>query len=263
MIEPDTSQIQSLSVMERFGYRLANWCNQQLKVPFIYWNACFMYALIWFGLSRRLFVKGLDNIKTLNPDSRILIAANHRTFFDFFVTTWVNFDRTNLPRKIYFPVRSNFFYDNPLGMLINFVMGGFAMFPPIFRDTKKKQFNRYSIDRIIFELENAGVTVGFHPEGTRNKNKDPYSFLPVKPGIGEVIKRAPQAQTIPVFIIGMSNRYIIEVFKNIFAPTRYPIYVCYGTPLSFSESEQNSQEIADQVMAAIVSLSKEHKKSVE
>jgi 1-acyl-sn-glycerol-3-phosphate acyltransferase len=265
MIKPSSSQIQSLSFVERFAYRAANLCNQTVKVPFIYWNACFMYILIWFGLSRRLYVSGLDNIKEITPDSRIIIAANHRTFFDFFVTTWVNFDRTNLPRKIYFPVRSRFFYDNLFGVIINFVMGGFAMFPPVFRAKDKKDFNRYSIDRIIFELDRAGVTIGFHPEGTRNKSLDPYSFLPGKPGIGEVILRAKQAETIPVFIIGMGNRYLVEVYRNIFKPSQHPIHVRYGKPLQFSkekEEEEGATNVANKVMNAIVELSNEHKKEI-
>ena len=55
-----------------------------------------MYALIWFGLSRRLTVEGLDNIDHLDERSSVLISSNHRTFFDFFVVTWVNFDRTKV-----------------------------------------------------------------------------------------------------------------------------------------------------------------------
>ena len=198
----------------------------------------------------------------LNPESRIIIAANHRTFFDFFVTTWVNFDRTNLPRKIYFPVRSRFFYDNPIGVLINFVMGGFAMFPPVFRAKEKKDFNRYAIDRIVFELDRAGVTIGFHPEGTRNKSPDPYNLLPGKSGIGEVILRAKQAQTVPVFIIGMGNRYIVELFRNIFSPSSHPIHVRYGKPLKFSSNADDATTVTNKVMQAIANLASEHKQSV-
>jgi 1-acyl-sn-glycerol-3-phosphate acyltransferase len=263
MIEPSPSQIKLLSNIERRSYKFANWCNQKLKGPFIYWNACFMYSLIWLGLSRRLFVLGLDNVKEFNPDSRIIIAANHRTFFDFFVATWVNFDRTNLPRKIYFPVRSRFFYDNVIGVFLNFFMGGFAMFPPIFRESEKKGFNRYSIERIAFELESAGVTIGFHPEGKRNKSTDPYSFLPAKPGIGEVVMGAPKSIVIPVFLYGMCNRYIIEVYRNFICPAKYPIYVCYGKALSFTKDDTDPIKIAERVMDSIVALSKEQQRCVE
>ena len=136
------------------------------------------------------------------------------------------------------------------------------MFPPIFRSPRKKSFNRYAIDRVIFELQRAGVTIGFHPEGTRNKNPDPYSFLPAKPGIGEVLRRAPEAQAIPVFIIGMSNRYIIEVFRNIFVPSKYPIFVRYGKPMSFTNEDQEAITIASQIMDSIIALSIEHQKEI-
>jgi 1-acyl-sn-glycerol-3-phosphate acyltransferase len=263
MIEPSPSQMKALSNKERKIYQFSNWCNQKLKVPFIYWNACFMYSLIWIGLSRRLFVIGLENVKDINPESRVLIAANHRTFFDFFVTTWVNFDRTNLPRKIYFPVRSRFFYDNLMGVALNFCMGGCAMFPPIFREQDKKEFNRYSIDRIAHELNRAGVTIGFHPEGRRNKDPDPYGFLPAKSGIGEVIIKAPVCSVLPVFLYGLCNQYFVEVYRNIVCPSKHPIYVCYGKPLQFSEKDTDALKISEKVMSEIVSLSEQQRKQME
>ena len=149
---------------ERAAFWIADRCNRIFKRPFMLWNACFMYALIWIGLSRRLHVKGLENIAELTPQSSVLIASNHRTFFDFFVITWINFDRTLLPRNIYFPVRSNFFYDNIIGVLLNIVMGGCAMFPPIFRKAEKKAFNKYSMKRLAEELQRGAATIGFHPE---------------------------------------------------------------------------------------------------
>ena len=50
----------------------------------------------------------------------------------------------------------------------------------------------------------AGNVIGFHPEGTRNKGADPYSYLPAQPGIGKLIKDAAP-QVIPVFIAGLGN----------------------------------------------------------
>ena len=263
MIKPSSSQLQALSRFERLVFQVADWVNQVLKYPFIYWNACFMYILIWFGLSRRLHVKGLDNIKDLQSSDSLIIASNHRTFFDFFVITWVNFDRTNLPRRIFFPVRSRFFYDNILGIFLNFIMGGFAMFPPLFREPNKKIFNKYAIDRLVYELNQGNATIGFHPEGTRNKSTDPYSFLPPRSGVGDVIRSAATAKTIPMFIIGMSNSYLTEVYRNLVAPSKYPIFVCYGKPLTFPETTLESQQISEKVMSSIVSLSEEHRQSVQ
>ena len=256
-LQPKPEQLAALSFTERWIYRVADWCNRTLKQPFMLWNACFMYAIIWLGLSRRLNVSGLEHVKDLDQNSSVLIASNHRTFFDFFVVTWVNFDRSNLPRNIYFPVRSNFFYDNFIGLFLNFFMGGCAMFPPIFRDPSKKVFNAYSIERLIALLQNGSATVGFHPEGTRNKDPDPYSFLPARPGIGHVIEHCPNTNVIPVFIIGMSNRYIVEIYRNWFCAGQYPIWVCYGPPKKW-KSGTDPHEIAEQTLEAIIDLSKEH-----
>ena len=85
MKQPTKEQYSSLSPVERFSYRCADYCNQRLKEPLIWWNRTFMFSLIWIGLSQRLFLHGLKNIESLNEQSRVVIAANHRTFFDFFV----------------------------------------------------------------------------------------------------------------------------------------------------------------------------------
>ncbi len=217
-----------------------------------------MYALIWFGLSRRLTVRGMENIADLTPDDAILIAANHRTFFDFFVITWINFDRTTLSRRIFFPVRANFFYDRFIGWIINLFMGGCAMFPPIFRDGPKKEFNKYSIQRIIYELRQGNATVGFHPEGRRNPSPDPYSFLPAKAGIGHIAKECPNVPVIPVFIVGMTNNYAREVYRNWFQADQYPITVYYGKQLRWGESA-SAESIAEHTLDEIKQLAHTHK----
>lgn len=261
-----TNHLQLLSLLsfsERLSFRISSWVNRHLKQPFMLWNALFMYFIIWLGLSRRLTVTGLENIAHLTPKSSVLLASNHRTFFDFFVITWINFDRTSLPRNIYFPVRSNFFYDNILGLMLNVIMGGCAMYPPIFRSTEKKPFNRYSMYCIAQKLREGGVTIGFHPEGTRNKDPDPFTFLPAKPGIGYVIKDSPSAVIIPVFSAGLSNNYPKEIYRNWVCPEEHPIVVCYGKTLDFSQSSQTAQEIATEVLSAIEKLSQPHQERSE
>ena len=249
-----------LSTTERISFRISDWINNNLKKPFMLWNALVMYFIIWLCLSRRLKIEGLENIANYNTKSSILLASNHRTFFDFFVITWVNFDRTNLPRNLYFPVRSNFFYDNILGIIINIFMGGCSMFPPIFRDEKKKPFNKYSMTLINQKLQRGGVTIGFHPEGKRNKSPDPYSFLSAKTGIGHVIKHCPSSLVIPVFSIGFTNNYPKELYKNWFCPKEHPIFICYGKTLHFANTELTPKKIAEQVLDEIKNIALDHKK---
>ena len=264
MIQPSQDQLQRLHWIERWTFHLSDWCNQRVKTPFMYWNAAFMYALIWIGLSRRLTVKGMGNIEHLTPKDAVLIASNHRTFFDFFVITWINFDRTTLSRRIFFPVRSNFFYDNFVGWFINLFMGGCAMFPPVFRDESKKEFNKYSIQRVIYELQQGNATIGFHPEGRRNPNPDPYSFLPAKAGIGHIVSECPNAAVIPVFIIGMTNNYFREVYRNWFQSSSYPITVYYGTPLTHQQwdSDTTAHQIAEDTLSQIEGLANTHKQEL-
>lgn len=264
MIKPSQEQLNQLQWTERWTYFLSDWCNRWVKLPFMYWNAAFMYALIWFGLSRRLTVKGMEHIEHLTPKDAVLIASNHRTFFDFFVITWINFDRTNLSRRIFFPVRSNFFYDNFLGWAINLLMGGCAMFPPVFRDESKKSFNKYSVARVIYELKQGNATIGFHPEGRRNPNPDPYSFLPAKAGIGHIALECPNVPVIPVFIIGMTNNYFREVYRNWFKPKEYRITVYYGAPKVWDAdfdgpSHARAQQIATDTLQSIEGLAESHK----
>ena len=76
--QPSEEQLASLSFIERFSYRCADFCNQRIKEPLIWWNRTFMFSLIWFGLSRRLYLHGLENMEELSNESRVVIAANHR-----------------------------------------------------------------------------------------------------------------------------------------------------------------------------------------
>ena len=170
MKQPSQEQLESLSLIERFSYRCADFCNQRIKEPLIWWNRTFMFSLIWFGLCRRLYLHGLENIEELSNESRVVIAANHRTFFDFFVITWITYTFTPLSKRIYFPVRSTFFYDSIIGTILNFY-GRIRMFPPIMREPSKKIFNRYSIDRLIEEADHHPLTIGIHQRGHAIKIK--------------------------------------------------------------------------------------------
>ena len=269
MLQPTKEQLKPLSWIETLSYRTADFCNRQLKEPFIWWNRVFMFSLIWLGLGKRLFVHGLDNIKDLNRSSRVVIAANHRTFFDFFVITWVNYTYTQFPRRIFFPVRSNFFYDTLIGTFLNGLMGGYAMFPPIMRDEKKKGFNQFAIDRLVAELEEQPAIVGFHPEGTRNKTNDPYTLLKARPGIGKLILRSGAHVTIPIYIIGPTNNLLLDFWRNWFDATNHPIHVWYGSPITREDlgqldphKKEDHQAASEYCMSRIQDLVEQHKQHI-
>ena len=99
--------------------------------------------------------------------------------------------------------------------------------------------------------------VGFHPEGTRNKDADPYTLLPPKPGIGRLIKEA-DPQVIPVFITGLSNDLPRQILGN--WTGGQPIRVHFGPALDYTEflsrrdGVRTYKEIAEFVMSKIAEL---------
>jgi 1-acyl-sn-glycerol-3-phosphate acyltransferase len=197
-----------------------------------------------------------------------MLVANHRSFFDFFsIAYWFLISR-NVPRKMFFPVRSNFFYESFFGVIVTGVMGAWGMFPPIFRDKKKKIFNRYAIERIIYEFRKSPSLIGFHPEGKRNKEKDPYSFLEARAGLGHVLLEVEEAVVLPLFIYGLSNSMGAE-FKRNWSSRRmdFPIHLMFGPPIDLArfqdipKEEQDGQEIAEECMKAIRALAEEHRQT--
>ena len=161
-----------------------------------------------------------------------LLVSNHRTFFDFFVLSTALYQRGNVARRIYFPVRANFFYQTFPGLLLNAAIGAFAMFPPIFRERRKLGFNRFAIDQAAALLATKEAMVGVHPEGTRNNGPDPYPPLPAQPGVGRVAVRA-RVPVIPAFVLGMSND-LPAIFRRNWTGGA-PIHVLFGPPLQLDD----------------------------
>ena len=141
------------------------------------------------------------------------------------------------------------------------VMGWWAMYPPFFREDreeKKREFDKFSMRRLV-SLASAGKAhvIGFHPEGKRNLNDNPYEFLPAQPGIGAVIRKA-QPQVIPVFIAGLGNDLPKQILGNWTGGEKVRIW--FGEPPDLSSFYEKSdrirthKEIADFLMEKIGEL---------
>jgi 1-acyl-sn-glycerol-3-phosphate acyltransferase len=108
--------------------------------------------------------------------------------------------------------------------------------------------------------EGAGNVIGFHPEGTRNKSADPYSYLRPQPGVGKLIKDA-NPQVIPVFIAGLGNKLAKQVLGNWTGGDKIRIH--FGKQLDLTEfiakkdRLRTYKEIADFVMSKIAELGEE------
>ena len=91
---------------------------------------------------------------------------------------------------------------------------------------------RAGLDFLAERLKSPQTLVGIHPEGTRNKNDDPYELLPAEPGFGRVVLHA-RPIVIPIFINGLSDNPAEEARRN-FGRDR-PVIVVYGDPVDMSE----------------------------
>jgi len=177
-----------------------------------------------------LHVHGLERLPPLDPGRSYICAANHRSFFDLYVVTGYLVKR-GLPHRLVFPVRSEFFYDSPLGLFVNGAMSFLAMYPPIFRDRARAPLNLVGLDELSWMLRRGGAFLGIHPEGTRNKEADAYTLLPAQSGVGRLIHHS-RVTVIPVFVNGLLNNLPKQVTSN-FDGSGTDVHVVFGPPIDY------------------------------
>lgn len=264
---PTAAHLAGLTRFERASWSAADWFVQNLEGYSTTYNLVTMGAMIWSCSSKRLSIFGRENIAHLNKRSRILLVANHRSFFDFFMVSFVLYYKTNLPKRILFPTRAEFFYDHPLGPLVNLSMSAMRMFPPVMRDKKKARFNHYALERCTEELAIPGTVLGVHPEGRRNKGPDPYDLLPAQPGVGKMALET-DAEVIPIYVHGISNDLGREFMKNWLSPKSSPVDVVFGPSVDLSDLRQKvknaraQKEAADRCLEAIRACAHFHRDHV-
>src|SRR6185436_6103589 len=118
-------------------------------------------------------------------------------------------------------------------------------------------------DELAWMLRRGGMFVGLHPEGTRKKDDDPYSFLPAQRGIGRIIFDV-KMPVIPVFINGLINDLYRQVRSN-FDRSGRKIVVVFGEPIDFSDlyQERSSPKvhlaIAERSLEVIARLGQEER----
>jgi 1-acyl-sn-glycerol-3-phosphate acyltransferase len=258
-IEPSAEELAALKGYERFAFRLAHRMNQGRFKRFWTWCQSTLGSG-WIHLStyNLMCVYGIENLDAVSHDKPLLLVANHRSFFDMYTVSTVLFRRTSWKKSLFFPVRGRFFYDSPLGSAVNLVMGWWSMYPPFYAENEKRLFDKYSLRRLAGLCRTgAGNVVGFHPEGRRNKDNDPYSLLRAQPGVGKLIKES-FPQVIPVFIAGLGNDLRKQVLGNWTGGEK--IRVHFGPPLDLTRFREMKdhvrtyKEIAEFVMSEIAKL---------
>ena len=263
-LEPTIEERAVLSWFERLSFRLVRRMNVGTWKRFWTWCQKILGAG-WIHLSTYniMNVYGLENVESASHERPLLLVANHRSFFDMYTVSTVLFRNTKWRKQLFFPVRGRFFYQSPLGLFVNLVMGWWSMYPPFFATgdrpvPEKRPFDKYSF-RVLTELARVGPgnVIGFHPEGTRNKSDDPYSFLPAQPGVGKLI-RAANPQVIPVFIAGLCNDLPRQIARN--WNQEDVIRIHFGEMLDFSpyfekpDRLRTHKEIADFIIKKIAEL---------
>ena len=254
--------LEHLAPFERVAVRAMDVLNRRAWGLQERWLRSVSARWMRLGSSRMMEPVGLERLGSLAYTDGILLVSNHRSFFDLYMLSVLLDRHTALRQPVLCPVRADFFYRKPLGMAVNLLVGAGRMFPPFFREPEKQDFNRWAIERVAAELKRGSVVVGFHPEGRRNKNPDPYQLLPAQPGVGRLVMESWPI-IVPAFINGLTNDFLGDLRGN-FDGTRRVIAV-FGEPIDTTAYRKlgnritSHKRIADDLLRRIRALSEEEK----
>lgn len=265
MLRPTAEQLRLLTPTERACFAVADTVNRRPAVKRAAHTFLRTVGREWVRLftDRLLHVEGIDRLRALDPDRGVFLISNHRSFFDFYVASSVILKNTSWVERMYFPVRSTFFYEGVAGNLVNMVMSAWAMYPPVLRDPDRRAFNQYTVGFLKEELQRRGTLVGYHPEGSRGKGPDPYALLPSNVGAGAIV-HAARPIVLPMFTLGLINDLPRQIASN-FDGSGAPVTVVFGEPLDLDDYYAMPDEpathraLADRLRDALVSLGHEER----
>ncbi len=237
-----------LSRAERLSLAVTRFVNERPRAKHAQhlFLSRFNQAWVRYAIGRRIYVDNIEGLLARPSERGVLLCMNHRSYFDAYITMFSLYELGAMwADKIYFPVRSNFFYEHPVGFAVNLIIGGGALYPPIFRDTSKAELNRDALERMVRFLGEPGALVGMHPEGTRGKGPDPYALLPAQPGVGQVVLQA-RPLVVPAFVNGLSNSYVQDITDTYRKEIRRerPIIIAFGEPVDYDDLAQQKPRAA-------------------
>jgi 1-acyl-sn-glycerol-3-phosphate acyltransferase len=254
--------LEVLSPIERLHVELALRMNRE---PFKRgWSWCqSMIGATWIALatSRLLRVQGFDHVRDAFPRGPLLFVANHRSYFDLFVVSSLLHRELPGRKRLYFPVVGQYYYQSLVGVALNQLFAFWSMFPPLFALPSHGASDRYALD-IMVDLcsRGPGHILGIHPEGGRNLDPDPYSFLRFQPGAGKII-HAARPIVIPTFIAGLDNHLGRQIRRNWSGGE--PIRVWFDAPmdldayLALPGKGSTYKQITDAVMERVRALAED------
>lgn len=228
-----------LSNVERLALRFAKAANEDPRGKWLQTRFLRGVSYTWVRacLANRMLVEGLDDIMPLHPATGVMLVSNHRSFFDQYAMLLACYmGPVHWAKHLFFPVRSNFFYDQPLGIVVNAAVAGGAMYPPVYRQAERRALNDDALDKMAEILAKPGNVLGMHPEGTRGKGPDPYKFLPAQPGVGKLALIAKPV-VVPAFIHGLGNNILQDIKWNFSraARTDHAVITVFGSPVDYSD----------------------------
>ncbi len=258
-----------LSRMERFAKRFGELTNDDPRGKWLQTRFLRGVSYVWVraAIANRVFADGLEELMQLRPETGVMLVSNHRSFFDQYIMLLACYmGPVSWAKALYFPVRSNFFYDQPLGMFVNAAVAGGAMYPPIYRQAERRALNDDALDKMVEIVRRPGNVLGMHPEGTRGKGDDPYTFLPAQPGVGKLALVA-QPMVIPAFNLGLGNNIVEDVGQNFRKDARrkHAVVTVFGKPIDYSDLLAEKprptlyKKTADRFMAEIKKLTQREK----
>lgn len=259
--------LEALTPFERFAVRLVARMNRGRWQRVWFWGQREIGARwIAVALGPLLEVHGLEHVAATSRERPVILVANHRSFFDLYVVMSTLFRRLPGWRATCFPVRGRYYYQTLGGVALNGLAAWWSMYPPFFHTPRHRRFDQWALSHLI-ELcrEGPGRLIGFHPEGTRNKNADPWSYLPPQPGIGRLMLEA-RPQVVPVFIGGLSNS-LPEIVGRRFhggpqVRLRFGPALDYRSLLDLPATTASYRQLAGLAMAGVARLGEEDRRAV-
>ncbi len=259
--------LELLTPFERRAVRLVRRMNRGRWQRLWFWCAR-EFGARWIALltGPLVQVEGLEHVAATSRDRPLLVVANHRSYFDLYVVMSVLLRRLPGWRAILFPVRGRYFYQRPGGVCSNALAAWWSMYPPFFHDRQKVRFDQWALGELAqLCREGEGRLVGFHPEGTRSRDPDPYRLLPAQAGVGRLILAA-RPQVVPVFIAGLGNSVAEIVARRLRGGA--PIRLRFGPALDgavwseLTPTAAASRAVAERVMAEVRRLGDDDRRAM-
>ncbi|MCC6927673.1 MAG: 1-acyl-sn-glycerol-3-phosphate acyltransferase [Gemmatimonadaceae bacterium] len=249
----------SLAPLERAHLEVALRMNREpLKGAWSWCQRAIGATWIALATGRLLRVQGLEHVRDAYPRGALLFVANHRTYFDLFIVSALLHRELRGRKRLYFPVVGQYYYQSWAGMALNQLVAFWSMFPPLFALPSHGASDRYALD-VLVDLcaRGQGNILGIHPEGGRNLDPDPYSFMRFQPGAGKII-HAARPIVIPTFIAGLTNDLPEQLRRNWTGGE--PIRVWFDQPVALDQllalpgKGSTYKQITDTVMERVRAL---------